>query len=197
RRPSLFLFDEPLSNLDAALRAEVRVEIKKLHLELGATMVYVTHDQVEAMTLADQIVVLRAGRVAQAGAPLELYGNPANRFVAGFIGSPAMNFLTGHGTAGGIEVPGLGAVPGSAPAGAEVAVGIRPSELTLSVGGPHRIDLVEHLGGVSYAYMTAPSGERLVAELRGEVPAEGAEVSVSFPPEAVYLFDARTEARLA
>ena len=93
REPKLFLFDEPLSNLDAELRVQMRVELSKLHADLGATMIYVTHDQVEAMTMADRIIVLREGRVEQAGSPLELYNKPANRFVAGFIGSPKMNFL--------------------------------------------------------------------------------------------------------
>ena len=109
RRPQLFLFDEPLSNLDAALRAQVRVEIKRLHASLGATMLYVTHDQVEAMTLADRLVVLRAGSVEQEGPPLEVYQRPASRFVAGFLGSPAMNFFTGSIDATGrfAEAPGL------------------------------------------------------------------------------------------
>ena len=115
RKPKLFLFDEPLSNLDAALRVQTRIEIANLHRELGATMVYVTHDQVEAMTLADRIVVLRDGRIEQVGAPMELYNNPANEFVAGFIGSPKMNFL---------NASALGA-PGK-------SVGVRPEHISLS-----------------------------------------------------------------
>ena len=105
RGPEVFLFDEPLSNLDAELRVEMRVEIARLHQEIGATMIYVTHDQVEAMTLADKIVVLRAGRIEQAGRPLDLYNDPDNRFVAGFIGSPAMNFFAGQAEGGTVSVP--------------------------------------------------------------------------------------------
>ncbi|MDE3121200.1 MAG: sn-glycerol-3-phosphate ABC transporter ATP-binding protein UgpC, partial [Paracoccaceae bacterium] len=108
RGPEVFLFDEPLSNLDAELRVEMRVEIARLHKEIGATMIYVTHDQVEAMTLADKIVVLRAGKIEQVGAPLDLYKNPDNKFVAGFIGSPAMNFLSATVDGGKVRVPGLG-----------------------------------------------------------------------------------------
>ena len=108
RAPEVFLFDEPLSNLDAELRVDMRVEIARLHKELGKTMIYVTHDQVEAMTLADKIVVLRAGRIEQVGAPMDLYRDPDNRFVAGFIGSPSMNFLNGEVVDGGVKVAGLG-----------------------------------------------------------------------------------------
>ena len=110
RGPEVFLFDEPLSNLDAELRVEMRVEIARLHKEIGATMIYVTHDQVEAMTLADKIVVLRGGYIEQVGAPLDLYKDPDNKFVAGFIGSPAMNFLEGTSTGDEVEVPALKAV---------------------------------------------------------------------------------------
>ncbi|MDE1994388.1 MAG: ATP-binding cassette domain-containing protein, partial [Rhizobiaceae bacterium] len=143
RQPRVFLFDEPLSNLDAELRVKMRMEIARLHRQIGATMVYVTHDQVEAMTLADKIVVLKAGVVQQAGAPLELYRNPDNMFVAGFIGSPGMNFLSGKVAShdGGrmaitlddqpetpIALPLTGALP---PVGAKIFVGIRPEQLAL------------------------------------------------------------------
>ena len=113
RGPEVFLFDEPLSNLDAELRVEMRVEIARLHREIGATMIYVTHDQVEAMTLADKIVVLRAGRVEQVGRPLDLYHDPDNKFVAGFIGSPAMNFVQATAEKGALRAPGLaeGTIP--------------------------------------------------------------------------------------
>jgi multiple sugar transport system ATP-binding protein len=145
RTPKLFLFDEPLSNLDAALRVATRIEIARLHRELGATMVYVTHDQVEAMTLADRIVVLRAGRVEQVGAPMELYKNPANTFVAGFIGSPQMNFLK----SGAI---GLGSD----------TMGIRPEHLDLSRQGGKitgTVSHVEKLGGETLIYVrTDPHG---------------------------------------
>ncbi|MEM9011297.1 MAG: sn-glycerol-3-phosphate ABC transporter ATP-binding protein UgpC [Pseudomonadota bacterium] len=202
RGPEVFLFDEPLSNLDAELRVEMRVEIARLHKELGATMIYVTHDQVEAMTLADKIVVLRGGRVEQVGAPLELYKNPANRFVAGFIGSPAMNFVSARATDGGIVAEGLsdGAIgPAAAgPAHGEVLVGLRPQNITLQPGGQsHRVDITEELGGVSYAYLMAKTGERLIVEVRGDAPLrEGDETGIAFAAEDTLLFDAKTEARL-
>ncbi len=194
RGPEVFLFDEPLSNLDAELRVEMRVEIARLHREIGATMIYVTHDQVEAMTLADKIVVLRAGRVEQVGKPLDLYNNPDNRFVAGFIGSPAMNFVSGVVAAGGVVVKGLTqsvatkvALPG---AGAEVTVGLRPQHLTIGAGDSHRVELTEALGGVSYVHLTAPSGERLIVESHEQVSlAPGAMVGLSFDAKDAMLFD--------
>ena len=145
RTPKLFLFDEPLSNLDAALRVNTRIEIARLHRQLAATMVYVTHDQVEAMTLADKIVVLNAGRIEQVGAPMELYNDPANTFVAGFIGSPQMNFLK----AGPLGAPGA-------------TLGVRPEHLEISreAGAiPGRVSHVEHLGGETNVYVrTEPHG---------------------------------------
>ena len=145
RTPKLFLFDEPLSNLDAALRVATRIEIARLHRALKATMVYVTHDQVEAMTLADKIVVLNGGRIEQVGAPMELYNNPANTFVAGFIGSPQMNFLK----AGPLGAPGE-------------TLGVRPEHLAISreAGAiPGRVSHVEHLGGETNVYVrTEPHG---------------------------------------
>ena len=154
RTPKLFLFDEPLSNLDAALRVATRIEIARLHRELGATMVYVTHDQVEAMTLADKIVVLRAGRVEQVGAPMELYNNPANTFVAGFIGSPQMNFLK----AGPLGMRGE-------------TVGIRPEHLAISrdagaIAG--KISHVEKLGGETLVYVRSDVHGLLTVRLFGE-----------------------------
>jgi len=201
RGPEVFLFDEPLSNLDAELRVEMRVEIARLHAAIGATMIYVTHDQTEAMTLADKIVVLRDGRIEQIGAPLDLYRDPDNRFVAGFIGSPAMNFLAGKAVAGGIEVPGLAATLAKplAPAhqGHAVTVGLRPEHLALGPGDTHRVDLVESLGGVSYAYLIAPSGERIVVEERGETRSdEGTRVGLIVDPARAYVFDAKTEMRI-
>ena len=175
RGPQVFLFDEPLSNLDAELRVEMRVEIARLHRELGTTMIYVTHDQVEAMTLADKIVVLRKGRIEQVGAPLELYQNPDNRFVAGFIGSPAMNFVAGKVEGSGVvAAKGLSgsvntgaALPG---AGADVIVGLRPQHLRLDMaGGTHRVEMTEALGGVSFVHLTAPSGEKLVIEAHDDL----------------------------
>ena len=203
RGPEVFLFDEPLSNLDAELRVDMRVEIARLHKEIGATMIYVTHDQVEAMTLADKIVVLRAGHIEQVGAPMDLYRDPDNRFVAGFIGSPAMNFVGGSAAQDGVLAPGLGAqtlqvaaaVPG---VGTEVIVGIRPQHLALAPGESPLVDLVERLGGVSYAYLVAATGDRLVVELREDDPAPRPNDRVGLRVDAsrVMLFDASTERRL-
>ncbi|MEM7644576.1 MAG: sn-glycerol-3-phosphate ABC transporter ATP-binding protein UgpC [Pseudomonadota bacterium] len=201
RGPDVFLFDEPLSNLDAELRVEMRVEIARLHKEIGATMVYVTHDQVEAMTMADKIVVLRAGRIEQVGAPLELYRDPDNRFVAGFIGSPSMNFVKGTVKDGAVEVPAMGismSVPIVLPSdGSDVTVGMRPEHLEIGPGDGLSVDLTEALGGVSYAYLTAGSGEKLIVEERGDIRSnEGDRVGLSIDPARVMLFDAATEQRL-
>ncbi|KAF0113792.1 MAG: multiple sugar transport system ATP-binding protein [Rhodobacteraceae bacterium] len=193
RGPEVFLFDEPLSNLDAELRVEMRVEIARLHREIGATMIYVTHDQVEAMTLADKIVVLRAGRIEQVGKPLDLYNNPDNKFVAGFIGSPAMNFVSGVAEAGAVAAKGLGLVATSVglPAkGAEVTLGLRPQHIKITQGATHRVELTEALGGVSYVHLTAPSGEKLIIERHDQVSLEpGAMVGVSFDAKDAMLFD--------
>ncbi|KAF0674575.1 ABC transporter ATP-binding protein [Profundibacterium mesophilum] len=202
RGPEVFLFDEPLSNLDAELRVEMRVEIARLHKEIGATMIYVTHDQVEAMTLADKIVVLRAGRIEQVGAPLDLYRDPDNRFVAGFIGSPAMNFLEGTVRNGAVEVPALGrAVPVPVrlpPEGTTVILGLRPEHLGLVEGDESfTVELTEALGGVSYAYLVAGNGERIIVEERGDQRSRpGRRVGITFEPERAMLFDAQTELRL-
>ncbi|WP_128513947.1 ABC transporter ATP-binding protein [Tabrizicola thermarum] len=193
RGPEVFLFDEPLSNLDAELRVEMRVEIARLHREIGATMIYVTHDQVEAMTLADKIVVLRAGRIEQVGKPLDLYNNPDNRFVAGFIGSPAMNFVAGVADVGSVATKGLGQVAtlvGLPAKGAEVTVGLRPQHLKIGPGDTHRVELTEALGGVSYVHLTAPSGEKLIVERHDQVSLEpGAKVGVNFDARDAMLFD--------
>jgi lactose/L-arabinose transport system ATP-binding protein len=198
RGPEVFLFDEPLSNLDA----EMRVEIARLHQEIGATMVYVTHDQVEAMTLADKIVVLRGGRIEQVGAPMELYRDPDNRFVAGFIGSPAMNFLKGRVKGDHVEVPALkqdvplsAKLPGE---GTEVEVGLRPEHLTLDFAGDGLgVEIAEALGGVSYAHLNAPTGERIIVEERGEERSHsGQRVGLSFDPARAMVFEAGTERRL-
>ena len=201
RGPEVFLFDEPLSNLDAELRVEMRVEIARLHKEIGATMIYVTHDQVEAMTMADKIVVLRSGRIEQVGAPMDLYRDPDNRFVAGFIGSPSMNFVRGTVRGGAVDVPALGealAVAAALPSeGSDVVVGMRPEHLALVPGGAAAVDLTEALGGVSYAYVTAPTGEKLVVEERGDSrSADGDRVGLRIDPARAFLFDAATEARL-
>ena len=157
RNPDVFLFDEPLSNLDAALRQETRVEIAKLHQQLGATTIYVTHDQVEAMTLADKIVVLKDGEVMQVGAPMDLFNSPANEFVAGFLGSPKMNFFEGkiEEAQGGHNFVGVDFEISAAPliskdrhAGQSARLGIRPQHLREDVNGPlqGRVQLVERLG---------------------------------------------------
>ena len=202
RGPEVFLFDEPLSNLDAELRVDMRVEIARLHKEIGATMIYVTHDQVEAMTLADKIVVLRAGRIEQVGSPMQLYNDPDNRFVAGFIGSPSMNFLPGTVRGGMVAAPLLGA-PFAAPVplpaeGSAVLVGLRPQHLKVEPGdGPLRLDIRERLGGVAYDYLVDGDGARIVVETRGDEDfPEGSGVALRFDPANVLLFDGKTEARL-
>ncbi|MFC0409603.1 ABC transporter ATP-binding protein [Roseomonas elaeocarpi] len=178
REPQIFLFDEPLSNLDAELRVQMRVEIAKLHAQLGCTMIYVTHDQVEAMTMADKIVVLRAGKVEQIGSPLDLYNNPANQFVAGFIGSPKMNFLraSAHGDGGraGLTVGGTRVVlPHLAAAEAgEVNLGVRPEHIEVGGGGislgEAKVQLVEQLGSSSFVYGTLPDGQPITLQLDGQ-----------------------------
>ena len=199
RGPQVFLFDEPLSNLDAELRVEMRVEIARLHRELGATMIYVTHDQVEAMTLADKIVVLRKGRIEQVGAPLELYQNPDNRFVAGFIGSPAMNFVAGKvEKEGAVAAKGLSgsvstsvALPG---AGANVIVGLRPQQLRLDMAGTsHKVELTEALGGVSFVHLSASTGEKLVIEAHDDLTIKsGTMVGVAYDSADAMFFAADT-----
>ena len=202
RGPEVFLFDEPLSNLDAELRVEMRVEIARLHKEIGATMIYVTHDQVEAMTLADKIVVLRGGVIEQVGAPMDLYRNPDNKFVAGFIGSPAMNFLSAVVKDGLVDVPGLETsvdLPVTLPAeGTAVEIGLRPEHLTLDpTGTTHRIEMTESLGGVSYAYLKGTSGEKIVVEERGEIRStEGDTVGLILDAASARLFDAASETRI-
>lgn len=202
RGPEVFLFDEPLSNLDAELRVEMRVEIARLHKEIGATMIYVTHDQVEAMTLADKIVVLRLGVIEQVGAPMDLYRDPDNKFVAGFIGSPAMNFVNGTVKNGGVDAPGLGArydgIVSTAYEGKTVSVGARPEHIQIDpAGDTHTVELTESLGGVSFAYLTSDTGERIVVEERGDerTPA-GAKVGIIIEANRIFLFDAETELRI-
>ena len=169
REPRVFLFDEPLSNLDAALRVHMRVEILKLHQRLGATMVYVTHDQVEAMTLADRIVVLRAGRIEQVGTPLELYREPANRFVAGFIGSPAMNFLVARAD-GGRVLLGDAAVTSTTLADGPCTLGLRPEHLVRDPDGAlaGTVQVFEHLGGEAFVHAALADGQEVVAKLDGD-----------------------------
>nr|WP_272213715.1 sn-glycerol-3-phosphate ABC transporter ATP-binding protein UgpC [Marinicella sp. W31]MDC2879667.1 sn-glycerol-3-phosphate ABC transporter ATP-binding protein UgpC [Marinicella sp. W31] len=204
RHPDVFLFDEPLSNLDAELRVHMRAELSALHGRLKTTMIYVTHDQVEAMTLANRIVVLRQGIVEQIGTPLELFNTPANLFVAGFIGSPAMNFLPATITkaeAGNItlnllgeeeiDVPVEGDLP---PAGSKVTVGVRPQNIRLASDGESSfaidITLVEALGTETVIYATAGNGERVMAVLAGQhVLKTGTSIDVTFDVADVHLFD--------
>ena len=177
RQPSLFLFDEPLSNLDAALRAGTRIEIAKLHRQLGATMIYVTHDQIEAMTLADKIVVLQGGIVEQVGRPLDLYNRPSNRFVAGFIGSPTMNFVEGE---------------TAARAGA-AAIGVRPEHLAVGPDGPWQGTVLhaEHLGADTMLYVEVPGLGLLTARIAGDAPgAVGDAVGLGPRDGKVFRFDA-------
>ena len=209
RDPRVFLFDEPLSNLDAALRVQMRIEIAKLHRDLAATMIYVTHDQVEAMTLADRIVVLNAGVVEQFGSPLELYHHPQNLFVAGFIGSPRMNFLDGE--VSGVSANGVtvkvadGATltapvsqNGAAP-GQKVTLGLRPEHLIEGGGGAGdlkgRVIAVEHLGGETYIYLERKGTDPLVVKADGNSQTRVDELlPVGVPASACYLFDEEGQA---
>ena len=205
RQPKVFLFDEPLSNLDAELRVQMRLELARLHKQIGATMIYVTHDQVEAMTLADKIFVLQGGVVRQAGRPLDLYDDPDNRFVAGFIGSPSMNFLPGRivgqtetgvaiqpeGADGQPIVAGLRERPAN---GTRVTLGMRPEHLEIATsaeaGLPLAVDLEEDLGGVSYLHARTAAGQPIVLERRGgRENYEDRKIAVSIPPARALVFD--------
>ncbi|WP_445503880.1 ABC transporter ATP-binding protein [Microvirga sp. G4-2] len=207
RDPKVFLFDEPLSNLDAALRVQTRIEIAKLHTDTRATMIYVTHDQVEAMTLADRIVVLNAGRIEQVGTPLELYHRPANLFVAGFIGSPQMNFITcavSHVGSDGVQVQlpnaSMITVPVSSDGvhvGETVTLGIRPDHVQISAQGTFtgRIELVEELGENHLLYVDFGRDRHLTIREPGDARHEvGQEVSLLLAPEACHLFRESGEA---
>jgi multiple sugar transport system ATP-binding protein len=204
RDPQVFLFDEPLSNLDAKLRVQMRAEIKELHQRLKTTTIYVTHDQVEAMTMADRIVVMRDGAVEQVGAPLELYDRPATLFVAGFIGSPAMNLLKGsiriNGkpsflTEAGVQLP-LKTVPGGAD-GRPCVYGIRPEHLSLA-GGDFRVEIsvVEPTGSETQVFAKL-GDQQLVGVFRERITAQpGDRLSLSPNLDSVHLFDAETGRRL-
>jgi lactose/L-arabinose transport system ATP-binding protein len=201
KKPGIFLFDEPLSNLDAELRVQMRLELAKLHQDLQATMIYVTHDQVEAMTLADRIVVLRDGMIEQIGAPLELYNNPKNEFVAGFLGSPKMNFFDGvvEGDAGDavrVTVPDLGGATitidrTGAPRLSErnVRLGIRPEAISISPGGAitGRVEVAERLGNVNYIYAQA-GGRPFCIESKDGAVKPGDTIEVAVDPGAVHAF---------
>jgi multiple sugar transport system ATP-binding protein len=205
RQPRVFLFDEPLSNLDAALRVQMRIELKRLHRTLGTTMIYVTHDQVEAMTLADRIVVLNAGRVEQIGTPLELYHHPRNLFVAGFIGSPKMNFLPATVSACDAKQVTLDLGTGKTiitsaadtkgiQSGAKVTLGLRPEHLmdTTSTEGQLEGEVIalEHLGSETYVYLDYGNDKPLVIKSGGNTAIKvGQRVSLAVAPQACYLFD--------
>jgi multiple sugar transport system ATP-binding protein len=199
RNPQVFLFDEPLSNLDAKLRVQMRSEIKELHQRLKVTTVYVTHDHIEAMTMADLIVVMNHGRIEQAGAPLELYDRPANLFVAGFIGSPAMNMIEGRIEAGAVHGPGGVAwpLPPGAPASGEVIYGIRPEHLRLDPGGlPAVVNVLEPTGSETQVVMHV-GGAHLLGAFRERIAARHGEVlPVSPDPSLIHLFDKATGQRL-
>ena len=202
REPKVFLFDEPLSNLDAKLRVAMRIEIRKLHNRLKATSIFVTHDQVEAMTLADRIVLLNAGRVEQVGSPAELYARPASRFVAGFIGSPPMNLLDGEiADATSVRLPGgevIATRPHDLATGTKVTLGIRPEDLVVGhAPDSHRIpaDFTEQLGSHALVHSHF-AGQEFVLQ----TPPSGAGVpeayEVRFPAEALHLFDHATGRRI-
>ncbi len=196
REPTIFLFDEPLSNLDAELRLQMRVEISNLHAELGNTMIYVTHDQVEAMTMADKIVVLRHGRIEQVGVPLDLYNHPANRFVAGFIGAPQMNFLSGKATATGVTLNGALEKQVALAADARdqaVVVGVRPEAIGVSLDGDGdaraTVRNFEQLGAITYIYSELASGEPLTVQLASQIPLNrGQEIGVTLPADSLHVF---------
>lgn len=201
RNPTAFLLDEPLSNLDAELRVSMRAELAALHGRLKTTMIYVTHDQVEAMTLASRIVVLRAGRIEQVDTPLSLYNRPANLFVAGFIGAPTMNFLPGTVrdiTASGLIAEALGArlavraAPGAAEPGAAVTLGIRPHHLrTADTGIGAEVTLIEALGAETVVHARTAEGQKLLAVIDGQPTlARGAPITFTFDEGLTHAFDA-------
>jgi len=204
RKPEVFLFDEPLSNLDAKLRVAMRTEIKALHQRLKTTSVYVTHDQIEAMTMADKIVVMNAGRVEQIGSPLELYDDPANQFVAGFIGSPAMNFLAGRmarngagfavAVGGGVHLP----IPVRAgiPEGREVVVGVRPEHFAVADDGvPAEVVVVEPTGADTQIFCKL-AGVDVTAVVRERYAFQPG-AAVRLKPQLTFLFDPASGTRLA
>jgi lactose/L-arabinose transport system ATP-binding protein len=203
RHPEVFLFDEPLSNLDAELRVHMRIEIARLHKELATTIIYVTHDQVEAMTLADKIVVLREGVVAQVGSPLQLYDNPDNLFVAGFIGSPKMNFLEGVVEASGasglaVTLPDFANMKLTLPlsaalkTGERITLGVRPEHFNDSGSAalPLTIDIIEHLGGETFAYARHGQGKVLTIRVHhGRDLRSDQAFEARFDPKSVLVFD--------
>jgi sn-glycerol 3-phosphate transport system ATP-binding protein len=204
REPAVFLFDEPLSNLDAKLRVQMRFEIQKLHRRLGTTSLYVTHDQVEAMTLAHRMVVMNAGRAEQIGTPMEVYENPASVFVAGFIGSPAMNFLVGTAEAGGsVRLDGGGAIASGTgvAAGRKITVGVRPEHFTPCAPSAANVvgsvEMIEALGADTLIHVAAAGGSIIARLPHGAPAAVGEPIALAAKSERVYLFDADTGGRIA
>ncbi|WP_404401458.1 ABC transporter ATP-binding protein [Pelagibacterium halotolerans] len=194
REPKAFLFDEPLSNLDAALRVEMRLEIAKLHRRLQATMVYVTHDQIEAMTLADRIVVLQAGQIEQIGSPIDLYQKPANLFVAQFIGSPKMNVVPCAGGAGTVRFAGGGEITLPHAREAVAHFGVRPEHIALTPAGEGvvegMIDVIEHLGSDTFVYVEVPELGLFTVRIVGHTRFEpGETVGLRFDLDEVHIFD--------
>jgi len=204
REPKVFLFDEPLSNLDAKLRVQMRFEIQKLHRQLGTTSLYVTHDQVEAMTLAHRMIVMNAGRAEQVGTPMEVYENPATRFVAGFIGSPSMNFLPGKGAGAGKVALGHGGIvrysAGQVETGRDVVVGIRPEHLVACDPADAffagTVELVEQLGADTLSHVAHGPDAAIVRQPQGAHQEPGSTLHVAADPSRVYLFDFASGARL-
>lgn len=199
RNPKVFLFDEPLSNLDAELRVEMRSEIARLHNEIDATMIYVTHDQVEAMTLADKIVVLRDGIIEQVGAPMDLYNNPDNKFVAGFIGSPSMNFVSATVEQGAVCCDLLAHQRLNLPdtPTEKILIGLRPEHIKITDGNTLTVDLVEQLGGVTYIHALTAKGEKIIIESKGQQHYQRQEtIGISVEADNIRYFDAATEKRL-
>lgn len=204
RDPAAFLFDEPLSNLDAQLRSQMRIEIKRLHQRLGTTIVYVTHDQIEAMTMADRIVVMRDGRILQVGTPTDLYENPVDVFTARFIGSPSMNLIGGSLTDGGLTVSGVKVAGGLPSAGSgKVLVGVRPHDLVVGLDGAGsglsfegKVTAVEPLGSETLVHLDI-AGASAIATAPGKlVPEVGSTVTARVEPGSLYLFDAESEKAL-
>ena len=202
RKPSLFLLDEPLSNLDAALRVDMRVEIARLKAELNSTMIYVTHDQVEAMTLADRIVVMNEGRIEQVGTPMELYHQPANRFVAGFLGSPAMNFLKGKVIASTSEVASIQLDLGPTieisvikplDLGSDVELGVRPEHIIFEEGNGFKVSghlgFVEMLGSDTIVHITIGSETIVARDSKARYFSTGETLAIQIDSKTCYLFD--------
>jgi sn-glycerol 3-phosphate transport system ATP-binding protein len=205
REPAVFLFDEPLSNLDAKLRVQMRIEIKKLHQTIKTTSIYVTHDQVEAMTLADRLIVMNAGRAEQIGTPMEIYAKPATVYVGGFIGSPAMNMLPAKRAADGkaVELPGGAKLNLTKPlsGSGDLVVGIRPEHIAIAAGGAGvfqmNVDLVEALGADTLVHGVIGEEVTLTVRLPGTTRVTaGQRLALSVPPEEFHLFDAAGGQRL-